>query len=62
MTRQNDLSDRLTVISQLIAEALALADEGGESLLGSKLSDAQACADERLAALSSAGRQGCGNS
>jgi hypothetical protein len=60
MTWYNNPSDRLTAISQLIAEALTLADEGSEPLLGAKLCEAQACADERAEGLDRKGRSGRG--
>ena len=62
MTRNDDPFDRLTAIAHLIADALALADEGSELLLGAKLSDAQACVDSRLEMLAGGRRLGCGRS
>ena len=44
-------TESLSTITTLITQALALADADGESLLGAKLCDALACAEERLAAV-----------
>jgi len=41
-------TERLSAISTLITKALCLADEGGELLLGAKLSDALDCVQARI--------------
>lgn len=51
MTRYDTPSARLAAISRLIAEALELADEGEEFIIGAKLSDALASAQVRLDAV-----------
>lgn len=44
--------ERLNRIVALMNDALALADEGEEFMLGAKLSDSLRCAQERIEALS----------
>lgn len=51
MTIYENPSARLSAISTLIVEALALADEGDEFILGAKLSDALTCAQGRMDAV-----------
>ena len=47
MPAQLPITERLTAISVLISQALALADEGGELLLGARLSEALDCVQQR---------------
>ncbi|MEG8052466.1 hypothetical protein QP185_02910 [Sphingomonas aerolata] len=48
MPGQIPVAERLSAISTLITQALCLADEGDELLLGAKLSDALDCVQARI--------------
>ncbi len=51
MSAHLSLTERLTAISVLVTQALCLADEGGELLLGAKLSEALDCVQARTDAV-----------